>query len=95
MREKFKDFKRKDSVAEEWQFSYKLFKKHYEEVDAKEKEYKKFVGQGQEYWVHKNEMQPERKVYVQQISMIVGSIGIAAAAFYYIYNWAITFTNKY
>jgi hypothetical protein len=28
-------------------------------------------------------MQPKPKVYIQQISMIVGSIGIAAGAFYY------------
>ena len=43
-------------MPDEWHFTYKLFKKHYEEVDAKEKDYKRFQGQGDEYYVHKDEM---------------------------------------
>lgn len=63
-----------------------MFKKHYEEVDAKEKEYKKFVGQGDEYWVHKNEMEPDPKIYFKQGAMVLGSIGIAAGTMYYMWH---------
>lgn len=31
-------------------------------------------------------MLPKKKVYVQQFAMIAGSVGIAAAALYYIHN---------
>jgi hypothetical protein len=31
-------------------------------------------------------MMPEKKVYIQQGAMILGSIGIAGAAMYYMWN---------
>ncbi len=52
-------------------------------MDAKEKEYKRFQGQGDEYYVHKDELKPDRKVYVQQVAMVGGAVGIVAGAFYY------------
>jgi hypothetical protein len=52
-------------------------------VDAKEKEYKRFQGQGDEYYMHKDELKPDKKVYVQQVAMVGGAVGIVAGAFYY------------
>ena len=56
-------------------------------MDAKEKEYKRFQGQGDEYYMHKDELKPDKKVYVQQVAMVTGAVGIIAGAFYYMKHW--------
>ncbi len=34
-------------------------------------------------------MQPDKKIFAQQMGMIVGSLGIAGAALYYMWMWLI------
>lgn len=39
------------------QFSYNLYKKHYEKVQQKKKDYIKYPGHEREEWAHKDEKQ--------------------------------------
>ena len=52
----YKSYERKDQVNDEFNFSYKLFKEHYEKVEAPRANFKRYEGQGgDEYYAHKQE----------------------------------------
>jgi hypothetical protein len=56
MREKFyKNFSRKDPVNDEFNFSHRLFREHYEKVEEPKKEYTKYEGQDREYYARNDE----------------------------------------
>lgn len=87
MREKyFKDYSRKDPINDEFNFSYKLFKQHYENVEQPKAEYQKYEGQNQSYYARKDEQ--GEKLWKQ---VTAGSVGllIILAAYYYTNSWVI------
>jgi hypothetical protein len=56
MRGKYgKEYSRKDAVNDEFNFSYKLFKTHYEQVEQPKADYQRYEGQNEGYFARKDE----------------------------------------
>lgn len=87
MRDKYyRNFSRKDPLNDEYNFSYKLFKQHYEQMEQPKAEYQKYEGQNESYYARKDEQgeKPWRQVAAGSAALL-----IVLAAYYYTNNWVI------
>jgi hypothetical protein len=57
------------------QFSYTLYKRHYEQMQLKKMEYQKYFGQEREMWAHKDEKWQSIWTTLGLAGLMVGLIG--------------------
>ena len=64
--------KRKDDLNDELNFSYRLFRTHFEKVQSKKDDYERFAGDNEEYFVPKNEK--SRELYKEYMFVLVPAV---------------------